>query len=860
MESITGRRPFVTTLVRGPRRNERVALAAGLATLGGLVVLDLLISKSAAVSGTYMLAPFVSAMFGAVGATALVAVLSAAIGAASGEWNMDFGDSDYWIRLGGLLLGGVFALAGAWARERSRRTSRRLEVLDQIGAIADGSLPLADTLGRVTDLIVPVAADLCMVDVIHEGAVTRAAVRAGGAPQAAEVEVKIRTRPPSVPKWLVEDIPQWRHISRHIPHMRDEDLRRLAHDEKDLEILRGIGPRSSIAAPMIARGRSLGVLTMVSAWSKRTYGQEDVHFAQILAGRVALALDNAGIFSDLEGVERRMDAVVSMISEAVTVRDAAGKLVFANLAAARLLGFDSAQELIDAPIDEVHSRYKLHAEDGTLMTSDPVGGLLPSAELPWKALVRMRLGDAHDERWARVAAEAIRGPADELLYMVTTLDDVSEVKRAEFAQRLLASTGELLASSLDYRETVAAVARLAVPTFADWCAVTIAGDNGLLEEVAVAHVDPADVDLGGELARSYPRLLAQEGVLEEVMRSGEPLLIGSSNGDEVHGRIGDRPWRLLQELGVGSAIVAPMAAGAHVLGALTFVNDRGSRPFDSADLEIGSEIARRAGLAAANARLATDRAEVATTLQRGLLPSQLPEMDGWLAAAMYRPAGEVNEVGGDFYDAFEYEDGWMILVGDVVGRGAQAASLTALTRHTIRAAATLTGDPRAAFAMLERALRDHSASALCTAVIVVVPRTDLDPARVSVVCAGHPPPLVLREGEVVELAPGGPMLGAVDEPEWTPQEVELREGDQIVLYTDGVTEARGQVDRFGESRLREGIVGAVDPASVVTRIEEGLDHFLVGPPQDDAAAVVIQRVSPSAERARFASGLAHAQG
>ena len=104
------------------------------------------------------------------------------------------------------------------------------------------------------------------------------------------------------------------------------------------------------------------------------------------------------------------------------------------------------------------------------------------------------------------------------------------------------------------------------------------------------------------------------------------------------------------------------------------------------------------------------------------------------------------------------------------------------------------------------------------------------------------------------------MLGAVDSPEWRVQHIDVREGDQIVLYTDGVTEARGEVDRFGELRLRDGIAGAVDPASVVTSIEERLDRFLVGPPQDDAAAVVIQRVSSSPQAGRFGTRLAQASG
>ena len=113
---------------------------------------------------------------------------------------------------------------------------------------------------------------------------------------------------------------------------------------------------------------------------------------------------------------------------------------------------------------------------------------------------------------------------------------------------------------------------------------------------------------------------------------------------------------------------------------------------------------------------------------------------------MYRPAGEVNEVGGDFYDAFEIDGGWMVAIGDVMGRGAAAASLTGLARHTIRTAGRLTGDPRQARAPRRREPQAGSDLLLCSAIILVLPDTDQDPARIPILVAGHPPPLLVRDG------------------------------------------------------------------------------------------------------------------
>jgi serine phosphatase RsbU (regulator of sigma subunit) len=317
-----------------------------------------------------------------------------------------------------------------------------------------------------------------------------------------------------------------------------------------------------------------------------------------------------------------------------------------------------------------------------------------------------------------------------------------------------------------------------------------------------------------------------------------------TDGDELVNSMAtdDEHRELLRRIGVGSGIIVPMTVAGKVIGALRFINGEASRRFDETDLELATEIARRAGLAVENARLSTEHAHVARTLQMGLMPRALPLIPGWEAAAMYQPAGEVNQVGGDFYDAFEYDGGWMIVLGDIVGRGATAASLTALSRYTIRTAGELTGDPRIALRTLDAALREQTDS-LCSAVIVVLPDASaaVDPAPVMIVSAGHPPPLLVRAGEAQELELEGPMLGAVDDPEWHPEHLELRSGDQLILYTDGIIEARGPDGRFGAARLKSRLEGNLDPGSTLARLEVALEAFVAGPPEDDAAAIVLQR-------------------
>jgi len=786
----------------------------GLAVLAALIAVGMILGPSPVITGTFLMAPFVCAVFAGPWATALVAGVTITAGAASPLWQDDHGLT-YVIRMVAIVASGAFAVAGAQARDRWRRNASRLRLLDAISEFADGSLPLTETLGRATELTVPEAADMCMIDAINEGRVVRAAVRVRGVPNAADIEDRLRRRTPSVPERFVTLEPAWTRIAHFRPRMDTEDLRRMSEGPDDFEFLKSLRPQSSIVAAMTARGRTLGTVTLVTAWSKRRYTADDVNFAQVLATRIGLALDNAGLFSDLESVERRLDTVMSMINEAITVHDASGDLVYANEAAARLLGFTSAREIVEAAEGELLGRLEVWGEDGTSLDRDRIAQRLQTGRLPQREQVRLTLKASGEERWAVVSSEAINGPDGRLLYAVTTVEDVTELKRSELAQQLLARAGELLGSSIDYRHTVEAVAQVAVPQFADWCSVRIPDESGDLRQVAFAHRDPEGVATGEQLAERYP-----------VRLDGDPQIVE-----------GEDP---------GSAVAVPMAAGAKVVGTLVFGDDSGARSFDDDDLRLAVEVARRAGIVLENARLAGEQAEVARVLQRGLLPAEVPSMAGFEVATLYRPAGEVNEVGGDFYEAFEIEGGWMLAIGDVVGRGAAAASVTALARYTIRTAGKLTGDPRAAASMLDESVKRRTDLALCSAIVLVLPDTDDDPARASLLVAGHPLPLLVRAGRVDSVGESGPLAGTLDQPQWSVTPLELSRGDQLVLYTDGVTEARGEADRFGEERLCACVSVVSDPAHTVARIESALDSFLAGPPQDDAAVVVVQRSGTAA--------------
>ena len=424
----------------------------------------------------------------------------------------------------------AYLLAASTAR--TRRVTRRFQVLDGIAGVSDAARSLPETLDGISAVLVPELADFCMIDVISEGRVMRAAVRVGpDAPP--EAESGLAERQPSVPAWMVDDGAAEKSLEpRFFERMSEQDLRSISHDPEDLAFLRGLDIRSAITVAMRARGQITGALTIGVGWSGRRYRHDDARFARVLSGRVALALDNAGLFSNLE-------------------------------------------------------------------------------------------------------------------------------------------------------------------------------------------------------------------------------------------------------------------------------------------------------------RAVQAREEIAETLQRGLLPPPLPHIQGWSAAAMYRPAGAENEVGGDFYDAFPVKGGWMLVIGDVTGRGARAASITAQARYTLRTAAVLTGDPLVALSTLNRALLAKHEPAMCSVAAFTLSEGPRRPVRMAV--AGHPPPLLVDGDTVAETAAPGPLLGAFDDADWTLEQTLVEPGQQLVVVTDGIIEACGPGGRFGEERLRAELAGAPNPVLAVQRLEQALHSFTEGALVDDAA-------------------------
>ncbi len=233
---------------------------------------------------------------------------------------------------------------------------------------------------------------------------------------------------------------------------------------------------------------------------------------------------------------------------------------------------------------------------------------------------------------------------------------------------------------------------------------------------------------------------------------------------------------------------------------------------------------------------------LARTLQQTLIPPSPPQVPGLDVAAVYRPAGTGEEVGGDFYDVFQVaEDDWVVVLGDVCGKGVQAAVVTALVRYTIRAVSVQTPDPVEALTRLNEVLIAHDTDRFCTVVLARLRRTDQGwSATVSV--GGHPLPLRLAEGGVAEQAgEPGPLVGAFPGAERTESEVQLSRGELLLLYTDGVTEGRRGKEMYDEERLLRVVGGHVGSAAkLADTVLEDVLEFQENMARDDIAVVVVR--------------------
>ncbi|GHJ50744.1 hypothetical protein Nm8I071_65640 [Nonomuraea sp. TT08I-71] len=395
----------------------------------------------------------------------------------------------------------------------------------------------------------------------------------------------------------------------------------------------------------------------------------------------------------------------------------------------------------------------------------------------------------------------------------------ADVRRSAWLT-FLAEASELLAQSLDVELTMALVPQLVVPRLGQWCAVHTTDEWGRLRLAAASHADEA-------LLPQLHRVLQETGPdsiqarLREASRSAAQVPLGAPM----------------------EGFAVPLIARGQRLGTLAVGRHQRHR-HDPDEVSVLEDVARRAALAIENARIHAERRRVAQTLQQSLLPPVLPVVEGIGFAAEYVPTGDEAEVGGDFYDVVPLPDGrWLVVIGDVSGKGVQAAAVTGLVRDVIR---VLVGDGKPlpeVLGRLNETLVERGGGRYCTLALAAVGPGDGGQLDVSLHLAGHDRPVLLHGGGGAGfVGTGGTALGLLDAISTPTAEIALKPGDALIFYTDGVTERRRGRELFGTDRLRESAAPLAGYSAdvVAARLRATAIAFSVEPPRDDIAVLVLR--------------------
>ncbi len=420
-----------------------------------------------------------------------------------------------------------------------------------------------------------------------------------------------------------------------------------------------------------------------------------------------------------------------------------------------------------------------------------------------------------------------------------------ESQRLQQRMAFLAQAGLVLDSTLEFDETLHSLVELVVPELAEIAVVDLLENSGAIGSAVAAGTDPDTASALEAMRREHPLSLDGPHPVAEVLRTGRPSLEPSMEPEFLLAiASGPEHYELMRTLRYRSAIIVPLVARHHVLGTLSLLRTEESEPYVEGDVALAADLARRAALAIDNARMFETTRELAHTLQQSLLPKSLPRIPEVRITGRYRAAAQGQEVGGDFYDVFTIDnEHWGIAIGDVCGKGAEAAALTAFARYTVRALAG--EDPAHVLEQLNASAWRHpplGPEQLLTVLFAVVSLHGQD-VVVEIATAGHPAPIVRRaSGRAERLAAVGPLVGLIEAPEYRRERVVLGAGDLLLLYTDGLTDARAPIEILDDRELialieRSSSLSGKDlPQFLEESVTRGED------PRDDIALLVIERL------------------
>lgn len=603
-----------------------------------------------------------------------------------------------------------------------------------------------------------------------------------------------------------------------------------------------VGLHGAFALPVLVRGQAVGVLEFYSA-SPEERDDDLLEMLSVSCARI-------GRFIESETNRRRLSFQTALLEaqgeaglDGIWAFSDEPRILWWNRRFIQLWDLDaSVMEGGDPKVVLKAAAEKTRDPTSFLEISEPLVDDMRGARRDDIELLDGRVLD----RWTSrlTTASGIEGGR------VVYYRDVTEQRRAEDQLRrderwanFVARVGTALSESLEYSRSIERLSELVIPELGDWCAIHIVEPGGSIRLEALAHVEPEHLPAVRRLQEgAEPQPDADIGVMRAI-RTGRPELYPEVGIELLEATAQERSHLAqLRDLHMTSAMIVPLVCRSRVLGAITFAVAGSGRVYDRSDLARAEDVATRAAINLDNARLYQEHERVSQTLQRSLLPPRLPEITGVELAARYHPAGQGTEIGGDFFDVFPVGPKvWGMVIGDVSGKGVEAAAVTAVARHTVRTAALTTRQPSRVLSLLNSALLEETApDSFCTAAFGFIEvrfgRAHLDISR-----GGHPSPYVVRSNGDIELIRcSGQLLGILRNPELEDVSCELGFGDKLVFYTDGAYEVRSSerssdLEHFEELLRGCDKRGATNSADHIMRSVLGLQ---AGQPRDDVALIV----------------------
>ncbi len=609
-----------------------------------------------------------------------------------------------------------------------------------------------------------------------------------------------------------------------------------ARDDEHLRLLRAIGLHSIMILPLLARGRVLGAIALSTAESGRQYGAADLAVAQEVARRAALALDNARLYREAQAAAQRKEESFALLDTLFATAPVGLAFLDRDLRFVRINDFlarasnHTVGECVDRDVRAVFPDLAKDLEH-VLETGVPIADGEFSLEAP---------SDQGARRYWLASMYPVQVSGGKPLGIGVVARDITERRRAEDGQRLLAQASALLDGSLNYETGVDRVAQSAVPRLGGWCFVDVAAADGSARRLTVAQADPKMESVAYDILQRVPPDPTTLPSIPVVLRLEDVAAPSAIANSVLESAYVVYCQGLLRELGQTKGLVIPLRVRGRNYGALVLLSASDTDRYGSGEQALAVDLAQRVAQAIENARLFEHEHKIAETLQQGVLPRRLPEVPGALMAARYVPGRAGLAIGGDWYDVLRLPSGLIgMVMGDVAGRGARAALVMGQLRSALKGFALEDSSPAGVVERLNYLALNLEPRDMASLVYLVI---DLEAQTVRFTNAGHPPPLLKStQGTVAYLETDRSLpLGVMPGARYHEAVRHLGPGSTVLLYTDGLIEY--------QTAVVDGLKRLADVAASGPQEPDALCHHILGsiltgaPANDDLALLALQGI------------------